>query len=536
MDWFNTGKHLFNKGKQWLETAGDMNAASNNPQEKVDWTDGQQKQIEQEKKALRPQIGLTGIPQNKRQSRQQVNPPALAIPDATLAPLPKTGHDDPIYDWTGHPVSEEERQRILASRAEERMNHSDDVNDVLDRMKKLREERDTPNKMAFRFDSDIQENRQAQPQQSAFEQAAEAMIPQDESLTPFFDHLNENPKDLLGENSLWWENPPGQPDWSDDPFREVVAQAANRRLGLDSKVHGNDSKRIAGQSDQSYKNATDAAAKNITDNLGENSAVSGYGRAPAGQSDLSYGPAIGDVTENFGSKSAVTGEGKYVIGAPNMSYWNWEKDESLNKPLDMTSDGAKRGWKDAQILFDSAAALAGDHLFNLIGGDDTSPRRVKAILDLHQKELKGMSRLTMDDLYREGDPERTMQNVTRYLYQELGDQTVKLPAYFIAGHLKTFAQLFGVSSAVLSSQFYRDFREKTGHGHPVESIMYGVPLGLMSAALLHFRNSGVFQSAREVKDYVQSFIVGTAVHKAQQEVRKKVVNEYGNNKNIKKLR
>ena len=209
MDIWNTGKNLFNQGKKWLETAGDMNVASNNPQEKVDWIDGQQQQIGQEQKALHPQTGLTGIQQNTRQSRQQVDPPAPALPDVTPAPLSKTGHDDPVYDWTGHPVSEEERQRILASRAEERMNHSPDVNDVLDRMKKLREERDAPNKMAFRFDSDVSEHYQQAPQKSAFEQAAETVIPQDESLTLFFDHLNENGKDILGENSLWWKNPPG---------------------------------------------------------------------------------------------------------------------------------------------------------------------------------------------------------------------------------------------------------------------------------------------------------------------------------------
>ena len=307
-----------------------------------------------------------------------------------------------------------------------------------------------------------------------------------------------------------------------------MAQAANRGLGLDSKVHGNDSKRIAGQSDQSYKNATDAAAKNMTDNLGENSAVSGYGRAPAGQPDLSYGPAIGDVTENFGSKSAVTGEGKYVVGAPNMSYWNWEKDESLNKPFDMTSDGAKLGWKDVQIMFDSGASLYGGHLYNLVGGDDTTLQRVQRLLDQHQKERQSMPDLKIENVYVEGDPEATMQNVTRYLYQELGNQTVKLPAYYIARHLNSFAMAFGVSSAIISSQLYSDFRKETGDGHPLESVMYGIPLGLMSALLLPFKDSGTFKSTKEVKDYIKSFIFGAMVHRVQKEERQKIVDGYKN--------
>ena len=34
MDWFDTGKDLFNKARKWGETIGDMTAASDNPVEK----------------------------------------------------------------------------------------------------------------------------------------------------------------------------------------------------------------------------------------------------------------------------------------------------------------------------------------------------------------------------------------------------------------------------------------------------------------------------------------------------------------------
>ena len=517
MDWFDTGKDLFNKARKWGETIGDMTAASDNPVEKTGWMDEQQKKIEQQQKTalLRPVIPKV----QKQAAPFAQTPQSDAVPDTSTTP-----DNEPIYDWTGHPVSEEERQRILSNRARERAENSDDINGVLDDLKKLRQERNAPNQKAFRFDSDVPDKHERAPEKSAFEKAAEAGIPQDESLTPFFDFLNDHAKNILGENSSWWENPPAHPDLSYDPFREVAARAANRGLGFDSKVHGHDGNRIAGQTDQSYKSATDAAARNITDNLGDKSAVSGYGRAPVGHPDQSYDPAIGDVSKNFGLDSAVTGHGRQVIGHPNMSYWgNWEDDRLREMPLDFTSKGVQQGMKDMQILFYSGASLAGEHLFNLVGGDDTSLRRVQGILDRHQKERKIMGRLNTDRIFVEGDPEKTMENVTQYLYQELGNRTVKLPAYYVAAHLNTFAQLFGVSSAVLSTQLYSDFHEKTGDGHAAESVMYGVPLGLMSAALLPFRDSGVFQSAKEVKDYVQSMVVGAAVHKAQDDGRKKVV-------------
>ena len=496
MDWFDTGKDLFNKGKRWLETAGDMTSASINPQEKTGWIDEQQKRIEQEQKNFRPQTGLTGIRQNSRQSRSQPDP---VTPSA--APVP--ADNDPIYDWTGHPVSEEERQRILVQKAQERASNSDDMNDMLDRMKLLREERNSPNKMAFRFDSDVPGNNPRTEQKSAFEQAAETAIPQDDSMMPVFRHLGE---------------------------------AIMKALGDESAVSGY-GRAPVGHSDMSYKSATDAAAKNITDNLGDTSAVSGYGRAPVGFTDQSYDPAIGDVSKNFGLESAVTGKGRQVIGHPNMSYrGNWDDGEIRKMPLDFTSKGVQQGAKDLQILFYSGASLAGEHLFNLVGGDDTSLRRVQGILDRHQQELKGMNRMTSDQIYIEGAPEKTMENVTRYLYQELGNRTVKLPAYFVAAHLNTFAQLFGVSSAILSTQLYSDFREKTGDGHAAESVMYGIPLGLMSAALLPFRDSGVFRSAKEVKDYVQSMVVGAAVHKARKDGRRMVVDGLVDKNNIKKTK
>ena len=528
MDWFDTGKDLFNKARKWGETIGDMTAASDNPVEKNGWMDEQQKKIEQQQKTalLRPVIPKV----QKQAAPFAQTPQSDAVPDTSTTP-----DNEPVYDWTGHPVSEEERQRILSNRARERAENPDDINGVLDDLKKLRQERNAPNQKAFRFDSDVPETRQASPEKSAFEKAAEVSIPQDETLTPFFNFLNDHARNGLGENSGWRANPPTHPDLSYGPFGQVLAQSANQGLGFDSKVHGHDGKRIAGQTDQSYKSATDFAAENITNNLGNKSAVSGYGRAPVGHPDSSYDPAIGDVSKNFGLDSAVTGHGRQVIGHPNMSYWgNWQDDRLREMPLDFTQKGVQQGMKDMQILFYSGASLAGEHLFNLVGGDDTSLRRVQGILDQHQKERQNMGRLNVDRIHVEGDPEKTMQNMTQYLYQELGNQTVKLPAYYVAAHLNTFAQLFGVSSAVLSSQFYADFRERTGDGHAAESVMYGVPLGLMSAALLPFRDSGVFQSAKEVRDYVQSMVVGAAVHKAQDDGRKKIVDGFVDKNNIKK--
>lgn len=524
MDWFDTGKDLFNKKKKWLETSGDMTSASINPEEKAGWMGEQQKKIEQQQQALRPKTGMEGT----LAGRPYIQEPAVP---ATPSPAPVPQNNEPVYDWTGHPVSEEERQRILSARARERAENSGDINGVLDDLKKLRQQRqqDIPNRMAFRFDSDIPEAKPVKPQPSVFEGAAGVSVPEDESMMPAFRHMGEAIMKALGNESAvsgYGRAPVGMTDQSYQSATDALADNITQNLGNNSAVSGY-GRAPAGHTDLSYQSATDAAAKNITDNLGDTSAVSGFGRAPLAQPDQSYGPAIGDVSNNLGLESAVTGKGRQVVGAPNMSYWgNWDDDRHREMPLDFTSKGVQQGMKDLQILFYSGASLAGEHLFNLVGGDDTSLRRVQGILDRHQKERQSMGRLNTDRVLVDGDPEKTMENVTQYLFQELGNQTVKLPAYYVAAHLNTFAQLFGVSSAVLSSQLYADFRERTGDGHAAESVMYGVPLGLMSAALLPFRNASSFPNAKTLKDYVQSMVVGVAVHKAQKDGRKKVVDGY----------
>lgn len=100
MDWFDTGKDLFNKARKWGETIGDMTAASDNPVEKTGWMDEQQKKIEQQQKTalLRPVIPKV----QKQAAPFAPTPQSDAVPDTSTTP-----ENEPVYDWTGHPVSEE---------------------------------------------------------------------------------------------------------------------------------------------------------------------------------------------------------------------------------------------------------------------------------------------------------------------------------------------------------------------------------------------------------------------------------------------
>lgn len=313
---------------------------------------------------------------------------------------------------------------------------------------------------------------------------------QDVSMGPFFEFLNKNAIAPMEGNGAWKNN-------------------------------------TVGHADESYIQATDALVENINHNLGMQSKYNG--QRPAGEPDQSYGPAIGDVSENMGLNSAVTGKGRQVIGPPNMTMWqNWNTEESRDIPYTLVTDGVKQAANDAKILFLSASVVAGKTLYDLIGGngDPIAIRKTQRLLDHCQEESRKTKPLAMNEIYIEGDPEKTMQNVTRYLYQELGNQLVRVPACFFLGKLDTIAQLTGVTTAVMAAQLHADIRKETGESRVGESVMYAIPLGLMSGMLWPLREAIKFKGPKEAMDYVASMVSSAAVHKVQDVSKGMVVNKY----------
>ena len=61
----------------------------------------------------------------------------------------------------------------------------------------------------------------------------------------------------------------------------------------------------------------------------------------------------------------------------------------------------------------------------------------------------------------------------------------------------------------------------------MESVLYAVPLGLMSALRMPFRQAGALKGAQEVRNYVGGLLVGFGVHMAQQEQEKMIVRKFG---------
>ena len=87
----------------------------------------------------------------------------------------------------------------------------------------------------------------------------------------------------------------------------------------------------------------------------------------------------------------------------------------------------------------------------------------------------------------------------------------------------------------MTAQLHADFRKETGESHVGESVMYAVPLGLLSGMLWPIRDAIKFKGPKEAMDYVASMVSSVAVHKVRDVSKYMAVNNYHNDE-MKKTR
>lgn len=169
----------------------------------------------------------------------------------------------------------------------------------------------------------------------------------------------------------------------------------------------------------------------------------------------------------------------------------------------------------------------------MTGGDPKALRAVQGTLKQYRKQVDELQPMKLDQVYVEGDPERTMQNVTDYFYQTLGDQMVKVPMSVLMGKADSIAAITGMSSAAVASNIHAGLLEKTGEAHAAESVMYGIPLGMLSLLNIPFQPPASIRSPADLMGWVQSVVTEYGVGKAQEKGAEFVIDELGNKKNKK---
>ena len=143
-----------------------------------------------------------------------------------------------------------------------------------------------------------------------------------------------------------------------------------------------------------------------------------------------------------------------------------------------------------------------------------------------KRQMDELQPMKLDQVYVEGDPERTMQNVTDYFYQTLGDQLVKVPISVLMGKADSIAAITGMSSAAVASNIHAGLLDKTGEAHAAESVMYGVPLGMLSLSNIPFQPPAYIKSSDDLMGWVQSVVTDYGVGKAQDKGAEFVIDRY----------
>ena len=296
------------------------------------------------------------------------------------------------------------------------------------------------------------------------------------------------------------------------PLLQGIADFFGNTLGENSRIHG---RYTVGPSDESmgpaYRAAGEAVREAARKNFVEPSAVNAQGTYPPGHLDESMAElekagfeagkhqAVADTHELIGEKEGFT----------------YEPDIGT-----VEADAFGVGIKMVPLQIESAilslGATFGRFLFDLFGGDPIGLEKTEARVQALEKTLEAMKPVKVNHIYVKDHPEETGRNLTRYLYQQFGNQLIKLPATWLLANAQSIAALTGVSASLLTAQINAGIIREKGKGDPYTSAMYGVPLGLLVLMKVPFRVPFSIENAREFGKYLGSVLVDFGVEQVQQ--------------------
>ncbi len=340
-------------------------------------------------------------------------------------------------------------------------------------------------------------------------------------------------------------------------FLDDMLDMIENSLGASSRVHGD---RPVGHADESAIQAFRSLGEAAHQNLGQDSAVNGYGRFPVEHTDESATPAVqtakAAANRNLGQDSAVNGNGRFPVGHADESMglleqagfsslqheavadsmldtferegFSYDRDK-VDRQSRAFSGGVENAAKAAQRSFYSFAHVSGSWLYDLTGGDPVALRKMEADIARLDRELKDMPVLSPSEIWVKGDPVKTKENLTVYFYQQLGDCLVNVPIELVFGHINGLAATVGVSSARLASRIHADVIGKQGHGDHRAATLYAIPLGLLAAAKIPLPFPPSISNGKEFRSWLEGTLNNSAIDWLQDVGAQEAVRKYTNN-------
>ena len=315
-----------------------------------------------------------------------------------------------------------------------------------------------------------------------------------------------------------------------------VTGYANKGLGKDSDIHGKDGNRVAGARDESYAEAERQAGRAVTGYvnkaLAPKNPVHGEdGSRPVSEPDQTTGKLIPAIFQNMDNETV----GRAIQEFNEAQGYTYDPKHGSRQAYSFEK-GMKMAPLEAKTAFYSFASLMGEMVYGMTGGDPKALRAVQDTLKTYQREMDAMKPMTPEKIIDPNDPEKTLQNVTDYLYQNLGNQIVKIPVTALLGKVDSLATLTGMSAASVSANLHAKLLDKTGQAHVGESLMYGIPLGMLSLLNIPFQPPAQVRSPEELKRWVTSVLADFGVGQGQEAGAKYVADGYSNRKTEDKKR
>ena len=553
-----------NVDDDYFSSIGNLYSGSQDPDDYAPYLEkeAEKRRREQEREQARLLREQQAAQAELQKSLQQTPPPPAVIDNHKPAPLPKPAPDDPLdgipgekrtdillhkYDYR-HP-NDYSGQRLSPDRSKEyiegwkkevrgytdrtrdlilqlNMNRHPDIKEEVEKAKReFREWLPEPNVQELglhKEETDLSSNdrltTEYRPERDGVPTVQNA-----------FQYGNEPVPIIKADNNLLSQaasvNVPQ--DQTATPLYRALLSAYGRVFGPDKPVTGY-GRSYPTHPDQSYgeaeRQAGKAAVQYVKKGLGPKSPVHGQdGTRPVGEVDQSTGKLVPAIFQNMNHDAMAKAQEDIGVSQG----FRYDPKHGSREAFSFEK-GIDKAILEGKTSFYSFASLTGELVYNVTGGDPKALRAVQGTLKEYKRQMDELQPMKLDQVYVEGDPERTMQNVTDYFYQTLGDQLVKVPISVLMGKADSIAAITGMSSAAVASNIHAGLLDKTGEAHAAESVMYGVPLGMLSLSNIPFQPPASVKSSGDLMNWVQSVVTGYGVGRAQDKGAEAIVRKYDN--------
>lgn len=264
----------------------------------------------------------------------------------------------------------------------------------------------------------------------------------------------------------------GPADESMMPGYRMYGNLLEKHIGKPSAVNGQGEQPVT-HPDESMEAGYRIAGQAIENGLGHPSAVNARGTQPVAHPDESMGPLM---EKGFGSMRHQTVADAIRENAEAAgTVMNREHGSEFARHF---GKGAGFSPREIRKNLYALAAFIGDATDFALPGDNTGLEKTKNDLIAMKREEEEQGFLRGSNVFERGW-ESIAENGSLWIAEQMGRKLVQLPLAVAMSLVPSLGALTGMAVLDVCSDLYGEILYRTGKGEPLETLTFGVPLGLM---------------------------------------------------------